>query len=440
MNSITHNPNSADQPNNPEQSDIKNQIDSTVEKSPVVQNSEDEPGNTPQIVLKPKRALPFFGRHPWVFAGAIAHVERSPQPGDVVDLLSNKKEFIAKGLFNPNSNIRVRLYSWNQEEKLENVFWQEKIEKAIQSRLLSIDKNDKQIARRLVSSEADGLSGLTVDMYGKFVLIQLTSLAISKRLDDFLVVIKKMIKPEGIWLRTEKGIKDQEGLELSDGLISGNEPETPLFITENGIQFGIDVKQGQKTGFYLDQRTNREAISKYVKNHDVLDLFCYTGGFSLACAKLGNAKSVTGIDSSENAIQMAKSNALLNGVTTAKFKANEVFKELEQLKEENKKFDTIILDPPKMTRHRAGLNKAMKGYYKLNEMAVDLLKPHGILLTCSCSGLVSVEKMQEMLSSVAANTNRNIQILEQRNAAPDHPVSVHCLENQYLKCFICRVV
>lgn len=302
-----------------------------------------------------------------------------------------------------------------------------------------MDRGHSQIARRMIASEADGLSGLTVDLYGKFVLIQMTSLAALQRLDDFVQTIKTLLKPEGIWLRTERGMKDQENLELSDGLIEGRVPDSPIFITENGIQFGVDVKEGQKTGFYLDQRENRQAIAKYVRGHQVLDLFCYTGGFSLTCSQLGQAKSVVAVDSSESAIRLAKANADLNGISNVQFRENEVFKELEQLKEEGRKFDTIILDPPKMTRHRSGLKKALKGYYKLNEFAVELLKPEGILMTCSCSGLVSVKDMQEMLADVATNTNRSIQILEQRGASPDHPVSVHCLENHYLKCFICRV-
>ena len=252
--------------------------------------------------------------------------------------------------------------------------------------------------------------------------------------------MQEKLQPAGIWLRTEKGIRESEGLVLTDGLVQGRGPPRPLFIEEHGIRYGVDVVEGQKTGFYLDQRENRSAVARYVGGHRVLDLFCYTGGFGLAAVKLGGARSVLGVDVSTPALSMARSNVEINGVAHCfHFEHAAAFDALEQLRAAGELFDTVILDPPKMTRHRAGLKKALRGYYSLNRLVVDLLRPSGLLVTCSCSGLISRDDFEQMLASVSLRANRRIQILETRSQATDHPTSVDCLETNYLKCYICRV-
>ncbi|MEX0728396.1 MAG: class I SAM-dependent rRNA methyltransferase, partial [Planctomycetaceae bacterium] len=254
-------------------------------------------------------------------------------------------------------------------------------------------------------------------------------------------LLREKLKPRGIWLRTEKGIREAEGLELEDGLLAGEEPERTMFIEENGVSFGIDLRQGQKTGFYCDQRDNRAAIAKYCRGQKVLDLFCYSGGFSLAAVKLGGAKSCLGIDSSATAIELAKANAELNGIgDRTRFEQGAVFETLEKFRENCELFDVVMLDPPKMVRHLKGIDKAIRGYHSLNRLAVDVLKPGGILVTCSCTGHVSREMFAQILADVAQRSHRPIQVLEARGAAPDHPVSTYCPESEYLKCFICRVL
>lgn len=394
----------------------------------------------PRVTLKPRRALPFFSGHPWVFAGAIAGVQGHPAPGAEVSVHAVDGKFIARGLFNPDSNIRVRLYNWQADRPLDASFWAERIDAAIELRRQLFGDRPEWHACRLVFSEADGLSGMTLDRYGEHLVLQWTSRAMALREAEIVPLLQERLQPAGIWRRTEKGIGEQEGLAASDELISGSEPPRPLFIEEHGIRYGIDVVAGQKTGFYFDQRDNRAAAARYLHGR-VLDMFCYTGGFGISAAKLGRAEYVLAVDSSEPALTLARANAELNDVTgRTNWEQGTAAPTMERLHAEGQRFDGVILDPPKMARTRGGLERAMKGYRTLNRLAVGLLNPGGILVTCSCSGLVPRTEFELMLAQVATDSHRRIQILETRAAAPDHPVSVQCLENDYLKCFICRVV
>ncbi|WP_417389269.1 class I SAM-dependent rRNA methyltransferase [Gimesia sp.] len=397
---------------------------------------------TPRVVLKPRRALPFFGRHPWVFAGAISRIEGNPNTGDEVILLSDKGEFIAHGLYNPNSNIRVRLYSWDEAETLDDSLWTSRLEQAVTLREeVGLLENFETSGCRLVFSESDQLSGLTIDRYGAWFLVQFSSLALSQKQDLIIQFLKSRFPAKGIWLRTEKGMREAEGLEISDQLLDGEEPPAHFFLEENGIRYGMSMVTGQKTGFYLDQRENRLAAARYLKNHRTLELHCYTGAFALNAIIHGQAQSVLSYDSSQSAIDQATANAELNGIgNRIRFQTGKAYAVLEQFKAEGEQFDSIILDPPKMARHRSGVKQALKGYFSLNRLAFDVLKPGGILITCSCSGLISQVEFQQMLASVSQHTGRHMQILEQRSQPADHPVSPSCPENQYLKCFICRVL
>jgi 23S rRNA (cytosine1962-C5)-methyltransferase len=399
-----------------------------------------EPKSTPQVRLKPRRALPFFGRHPWVFAGAIERIEGEPPPGSEVALHASDGQFIAAGLYNPASQIRVRLYSWTEGQTLDADLWSARLDAAIALRQSLYAPFHSENACRLVFSEADGLSGLVVDRYGDWLSVQFTALGLWQRRDVLLDLLEARLKPRGIWLRTEKGMRESEQLELSDGLARGEEPPRPTFIVENGLRFGVDVIQGHKTGFYLDQRENRVAAARYMRGHRVLDLFSYTGAFGIAALKLGGARTVHAVDSSEPALAIARANAELNEVSAdMRFEKADTFEALERLATVGEIFDTVILDPPKLTRHRAGITQALRGYHSMNELALRVLKPGGILVTCSCSGLVGRDDFVGMLAAVSQRSGRPIQILESRGQAPDHPVSVHCLESGYLKCYICRV-
>jgi 23S rRNA (cytosine1962-C5)-methyltransferase len=393
----------------------------------------------PQVVLKARRAQPFFGRHPWVFSGAIARIAGEAPPGAEVDLVTDRGEFVARGLFNPLSNIQVRLYSWDAERRLDADFWSERLDAAIRLRRDVLGLCGPETACRLVFSEADGLSGLIVDRYGDWLLVQLTSLALASRRDLLVRLLVEKLQPAGVWLRTEKGIREAEGLEIADGLLTGERPPRPLYITEHGLRYGLDVVEGQKTGFFLDQRDNRLAVARFVREGRVLDLCCYSGGFAMNAARHGNAREVLAIDVSEPALALARANAAANELTSRiRFEKSDAFKALEGLRKSGERFDLVVLDPPKLARHARGLTEALRGYHSLNRMALEVLAADGTLVTCSCTGHVSREMFAEMLAEAAASAKRPLQVLEARGPSPDHPTSVHCVETNYLKCYICR--
>jgi 23S rRNA (cytosine1962-C5)-methyltransferase len=391
-----------------------------------------------QVVLKPRKSQPFFGRHPWVLDSAIARIEGQASDGDVVDLISDKGRFIARGLFNSRSRLRVRLYTWDAGKPLDETFFRRRLEAAIALRR-QLGYQDIKGASRLVYSEADGLSGLIVDRYGEYLTVQATSLAIWQRLDKIVPLLVELLHPRGVVLRQERGAVQMEGMPHEEGRGWGEMPTGPVFIEEHGLRYGVDLREGHKTGLYLDQRENRRAVANYVQGRRMLDMFCYSGGFALNAVKHGGASEVLCVDTSEKALALARANAELNGMANLHFHQGDGFHTLEELSQQKEQFGIVVLDPPKFARNRATVNDALMAYHRINRLAVSLLEPGGILVTCSCSGHVLREDFLHMLAGVAQRSNREIQVVEQRGAAPDHPVSATCLEGEYLKCFVCRV-
>jgi 23S rRNA (cytosine1962-C5)-methyltransferase len=391
----------------------------------------------PRIVLHPRRARPFYARHPWVFAGAIAHVEGAPADGDVVELYSHGDHFIARGFYNSKSKIRVRLYSWTETVALDRDFFRQRLQNAIALRRL-LDLDGAGEACRLVFSEADGLSGLAVDRYDRWLTVQFTSLGLAQRRDLLADVLEELLHPAGMWLRTERGIGQLEGLDVQDGPLRGDVPAEPITIREGGVRYLVNLREGQKTGFYLDQRDNRRAVAALAKGRRVLDAFCYTGGFGLQAAHAG-ASEVLGVDVSQPALDLAQANARLNELTQVSFAQSDVFDQLDALVEKQERFGMVVLDPPKFARAQHAVEEALRGYRRLQSQAIRLLEPAGILVTCCCSGLITRDMLQDLLAQLAEETKRDIQILEARGQAADHPVAVTCPETNYLKCLICRV-
>jgi len=393
---------------------------------------------TARVVLKPRKAQPFFGRHPWVLDTAVAEVEGVAADGDIVDLISDKGRFIARGLYNSRSRLRVRLYTWDHGEALDTTLFRRRLEGAVKLRH-ELGYDDSRGACRVVFSEADGLSGLVVDRYGEYLAVQATSLAIAQRLDEIVGILVDLVHPRGVALREERGAVQMEGMAHELDRHWGELPGGPVFIEEHGLRYGVDLREGHKTGFYLDQRENRRVAAEYVGGRRVLDMFCYSGGFALNAAKHGGASEVVCVDSSEKALSLARANAELNGIANLNFRAGDAFRTLQELVDARERFGVVILDPPKFARSRASVNDALAAYHQINRLAVNLLEPGGTLVTCSCSGHVLREDFLHMLSGVAQRSGREIQVLQQRGASPDHPVSATCLESEYLKCFICRV-
>jgi len=391
-------------------------------------------------ILKPRRARPFFGRHPWVLDSAIDRVEGEPADGDVVDLQTHDGQFVARGLWNSQSRLRVRLYAFGTPVPLDDALWRSRLAAAVALRK-SLGFDDPAGGCRLVNSEGDDLSGLIVDRYGDYLAVQVTALAMERRLETIGDTLESLVAPRGILLRgAERGLSKLEGLHLPDRVLRGTEPAGPVFVVEHGLRFGVDLAEGQKTGFYLDQRDNRRAAALYARGRRVLDMFSYSGGFALACAVAGRAASVLAVDTSAKATALIEANAALNGVANVTAETADAFQRLDSLATAGETFGMVVLDPPKFARSRASLDDALRAYHRINRVACDLLEPGGILVTCSCSGSVSREDFLQMLAGVAQRAGRTLQLLEVRGAAADHPVSASCLEGEYLKCVIARVV
>lgn len=391
------------------------------------------------VFLKPKRAQPFFGRHPWVFAGAIDRVDGNPPDGAVVDLRSSAGNFVSRGLYNGQSKIRVRNYSWDEAAPLDRDFFRGRLERAIALRHDVLHLNTGPAAAyRVVFSEADGLSGMVADRFGDFLTVQFTSLALAARKDLIGELLAELLHVRGVYLRTERGIGQLEGLEVHDGPLTGETPPAEVVIEENGMRFAVNLAEGQKTGYYLDQRDNRVAVAKLAAGRRVLDAFSYSGGFGVYAAK-GGAGAVECVDASEPALKLAERNAVLNGLGQITFTQTDVFHYLGDLVGAGKKFDLIVLDPPKFARNRAALPKALQGYRKLHQQAMRLLDRDGVLVSCCCTGLITPEMLEDVIAQVAVESKRDVQILERRGPSADHPVAVTCRESAYLKCVISRV-
>ena len=391
----------------------------------------------PTVILKPKRAQPFFARHPWVYAGAIDRVAGGPSDGAEVDVHSSAGNLVARGLVNSQSKIQVRLYCWEPGRDLDRGFFRERIEQAIALREV-LGLRQPGTGCRLVFSEADGLSGCTIDEYAGWLTVQFTALGLAQRRELIAEVLNELVRPSGIYVRTEKGIGLLEGLELHDGLLSGQLPPADLAIEENGLTFLVNIAEGQKTGFYHDQRDNRQAAARLAAGRAVLDAFCYTGAFGLHAAKAG-AASVECVDVSEPALALARRNAERNGLTNLTFTRADVFRHLDVQVKEGRRYGLIILDPPKFARGRSSIPEAVRGYRQLLKQSVKVAEPGGFVVFCCCSGLITPDMLTELIAQVASEERRDVQILERRGAAPDHPVAASCLETAYLKCFILRM-
>jgi 23S rRNA (cytosine1962-C5)-methyltransferase len=395
--------------------------------------------STPKVILKAKRAQPFFGRHPWVFAGAVEHVEGHPADGDEVDLVSHGGNFVARGLFNSQSKILVRLYCWEPDTPLDRAFFRDRVDRAVRLRHDILKLNGPDAGYRVVFSESDFLSGMVVDRYGDWLTVQFTSLGLAKRRATIAEVLREALSPRGIYLRTEKGIGKLEGVELHDEPLWGEPPPADLSIVENGLRVRVNLAEGQKTGYYLDQRDNRAAVARLCPGKRVLDAFCYSGGFGLHAARAGAAE-VLGVDASETALDLARQNAAANGLANVAFEAADVFRHLAGLVAVRRQFDVVVLDPPKFARNRAAVPEAISGYRRLHQLALKLLAKDGILVSCCCTGLITPQDLEDVIAQTAVEGRRDVQILERRGPAPDHPVAVTCRESGYLKCVVSRVV
>ncbi len=401
-----------------------------------------------EIIIRAGKEKAIQRRHPWVFSGAIARVEGSPSDGDLVAVRSPSGEFLARGYWNSRSTIRVRLLTWDESEAVDESFWRGRLERAVSARHVEnrINQHGTPNAYRLVNAENDGLPGLVVDRYGDWLVIQALTLGIAMRREMLAGLLADMLNPAGIYERSDVDIRDKEGLPPETGLLMGKEPPDLIEIDENGRRFLVDVRRGHKTGFYLDQRENRAAIGDWFRWDEdadqrvVLNTFAYTGGFAIyALASL--VKQVINVDSSADALNLARSNVALNGFAVADddFVVGDVFQVLRGYRDEGQQFDMIVLDPPKFAQSARQVESASRGYKDINWLAFRLLKPGGVLVTFSCSGAISADLFQKIVFGALADAGRDAQIIRYLAQGADHPVALTFPEGAYLKGLICRV-
>ncbi|MEM8732971.1 MAG: class I SAM-dependent rRNA methyltransferase [Planctomycetota bacterium] len=394
----------------------------------------------PQIFLNAKQAKHFDGRHPWVLERSVVEPTAAPQDGQVVELMHPNGSWIGRGVYNSNSRIRVRLYQWDRESTLNEHWLRGQLNAAVSMRKQQSERHSASInALRLVNSEGDGLSGLVVDRFGDYLVIQFTSLAMYQHRELVVNWFVEELQPAGIQVNVDQGTAKQEGLEPESNWVQGSGPGEPLSILESGVRLELDLNSGQKTGYYLDQRANRQEAARWMQPGSLLDVCCYHGGFSLAASQTGLLTQVTAVDSSQKALDHAQCNVTNNGFENVSFEKADCFDYLKAASEEGKRFDNIVLDPPRMAGGRGPIQSALRAYHRLNLSAVNVLKPGGTLVTCSCSGRVYRDEFWGVLSSVAKRTRRRIQVVRSLAADFDHPIDVNCPESDYLKCLICKV-
>jgi 23S rRNA (cytosine1962-C5)-methyltransferase len=393
------------------------------------------------LTLKKGRQKPVLNRHPWVFSGAIQQIDGEPAPGDIVDIADRQQRFLARAYFNPHSQIQARILSWDPAEAIDDQFWRRLMERAINGRN-SLNLQPHTTAYRLVNAEADGLPGLIIDQYGDYLVVQCLTLGIDRRKEQLVALLADLLQPRGILERSDVDVRRKEGLPPSDGLLWGQTPPAELLIRENGLSFAVDLQQGHKTGFYLDQRDNRALVGQphIVAGKRMLNLFAYTGGFAVYAAA-AQAGPIINVDSSVDALTLAERNIALNGWQRPQdeYLAGDAFEVLRYYRDEGEQFDLIVLDPPKFAHSQRDIDKACRGYKDLNWLALRLLRPGGWLATFSCSGLISADLFQKVLFGAAVDANRDAQIIRPLSQAADHPVALTFPESAYLKGFLCRV-
>ncbi len=373
--------------------------------------------------------------HPWIFGNELGDHEGEAEPGDIVEVYSYNGSFVGKGYYNPASQIRIRLLSRDKSEVIDEQFFHKRIADAWEYR--------KQIGYvencRLIFGEADMLPALIIDKFNDYLVIQTLALGMEKWKGAIVGALQKIFKPKGIYERNDVPVRTVEGLPQIKGFLS--DPfDTNIILNENGLKFHVDIENGQKTGYFLDQQDNRRAIHNIVRGGDVLEAFCYTGTFSLHAAHYG-AKSVLGLDISDKAVDVARRNAVLNGYDNiCKFEAVNAFDKLKEWAKEGKKYDVVMLDPPAFTKSRENIQKAITGYKEINLRGMKLTKPGGYLVTASCTNLVPPDKFLEIIGMAAKDARRTLRQVEWRTQASDHPILWNVPTTQYLKFLIVQVM
>ena len=387
------------------------------------------------ITLKAGRDKSAIRRHPWIFSGAIDSVSGDPEFGESVEVYAYNGDFLGIAAYSPTSQIRARFWSFFEKTEIDELFFEERLETAIQlreSRGFSI--SNPLSAFRLIYAENDGIPGCIIDKYGEYYSVEILAAGPEKHREIIYKVLAKKTGCKGIFERCDSDVRKKEGMEKRTGVVYGIVPETPIPMEENGIRFLIDIRNGHKTGYYLDQRDARKRIGELSSDKKVLNCFCYTGGFGLFALK-GNASHVYQVDVSKSALKIAKELLIENKLPTAKATHTEadVFQYLRKCRDKGETFDLIVLDPPKFVEAKDHLQKGARGYKDINLLAMKLLSPNGMLATFSCSGLMDMSLFQKIIADAASDAKKDMQIVERFGQPADHPISLAFPEGQYLK-------
>ena len=393
-----------------------------------------------QLILLPGKERSAFKHHPWLFAGSVGRLEGRARPGDTVEVLADNLRPLGRAAYSPKSQIRARFWTFDADESIDDAFFKRRIAAAVALRQALPELRGQQ-GLRLIHAESDGLPGVIADQYGDTVVVQLTSAGADKWRHAIVAGLVKATGCARVYERSDSDVRGLEGLGPTTGWLHGEAPATPLSIDENGVRLAVDIAGGHKTGFYLDQRENRALLGELSVGKDVLNCFCYTGGFSLQ-ALAGGAKSVLSIDSSGPALAQAKANLALNPqlpADRAEWQEADVFQALRDFRKAGKLFDLIVLDPPKFAPSAAHADRAAKAYKDINILGCRLLKPGGLLMTYSCSGGVGLEMFQKIIADSALDAGRSARIVRRLSGAADHPVALNFPEGEYLKGLLVQV-
>ena len=376
-----------------------------------------------------------MSRHPWIYAGFIQAIRGEPVPGDLVDVVMPDGRFYARGLYNPESKIRVRILTF-QEEPITRLFWRVRIAQAVRLRARIVSHTN---AYRLIYGEADQLPGLIIDRYDDVLVMQTLSNGMDRRKEMLADIVSEETGCSRIYLRNDAKSRVLEGLSPMTGFLRGG-GRTTVEVREGTARFLVDVARGQKTGWFCDQRENRLAAARFTVGKEVLEVFCHTGAFGIHAA-LAGAGCVEGLDVSEEALGLAREHARLNGVQErCSYRAADAFEELRRLEQGGRRFDVVFLDPPAFARSRQAVARALTGYKDINLLGIRLTRPEGIVVTSSCSHHVSDTDLWNAIGRAAHDARRPVRLLEQRGQASDHPVLAGMPETRYLKCFIMQVL
>ena len=384
------------------------------------------------IILLPGKEKRVYSGHPWIFRSDIARSKGDPQPGDTVRVTASNGRFLAMAVYNPASQIALRILS-RKDETIDDDFIRRKVKEAVDYRRLFADLK----SCRLIFAESDGLPAVIVDSFGDVLSLQCLCLGMEKYKDAICDALMEEVHPMGIYERGDVPVRELEGLPLVTGVLRGEVPDK-VEIVENGVKFWVDVKNGQKTGFFLDQKENRAAIAPFVKGKRVLDCFTHTGSFALHAARFG-AAHVTGVDISEFACECARENAALNGFDNVEFVAANAFDFLKEQSAAGEQYDVVILDPPAFTKSRSAVEAAARGYKEINLRGMKLVKNGGYLITCSCSQHMLPNQFKDVVLDAAKDARVRLFQVEYRTQGKDHPILPAAMETQYLKCGIYRV-